>query len=231
MDLQEIKNVRERFLKCTFSADIYDVMDKMGYPDQCLSLRIKPLNDSWKLCGPAVTLLGTREPLTEEEMHPEPEYNKFWMFDNFYEGCVIVLNCERAEQVGCWGEMMSYGARNVGAVGIVIDGGTRDKTGILNIDNWACFARYTSPVESQKRWRPKEIMKPIYMSGTLSNLVRVNPGDWIFGDNDAVIVIPQEIVYPVLEAVEDVSGREVLSRAAFKEGKTIQQVFEMYNRA
>ena len=230
-EIREIEEMRKRFLKCTFSADIYDVMDKMGYPDQCLDLHIRPLNSSLKLCGPAVTVLGTREPMTEEEMHPEPEYNKFWMFDHFYKGCVIVMDGEKAEHIGCWGEMMSYGARNAGAAGVVIDGGTRDKAGILNIENWACFARYTTPVESQRRWRPKEMMRPIFMSGTLTNLVLVNPGDWIFGDSDAVVVIPKQIVREVLEKVEDVSSREVLSRKAFQEGKTIQEVFKLYNRA
>lgn len=231
MDVKEIKEIRERFLKCTYSADIYDVMDKLGYENQCLDLKIKPLDEKWKVCGPAVTVLGTREPLTEEELHPEPEYDRFWMFKHFYEGCVIVINAEREENSGAWGEMMSYGARNAGAAGVVIDGGTRDKAGILDVEHWACFARYTTPVESLKRWRPKEMMQPIYMSGTLTSSVRVNPGDWIFGDSDAVIVIPEGIVYEVLEAVEDVSNREVLSRKAFKEGKTIQEVFELYSRA
>lgn len=161
---EEIKSIRERFLKCTYSADIYDVMDKMGYPNQCLDHRIAPLKDNWKVCGPAVTLLGTREPITEQDMHPEPEYDKFWMFDYFYDGCVIVINAEKEDKCGSWGEMMSYGARNAGATGVVIDGGTRDKAGILAIDNWSCFARYSSPVESDKRWRPKDIEIPIFMS-------------------------------------------------------------------
>lgn len=227
----EIKNIRERFLRCTYSADIYDVMDKMGYPNQCLDHRIAPFKDSWKVCGPAVTLLGTREPITEEELHPEPDYDKFWVFDYFYDGCVIVINAEKEDKCGSWGEMMSYGSRNAGASGVVIDGGTRDKAGILEIDNWSCFARYSSPVESDKRWRPKDINRPIFMSGTLTDRVLVRPGDWIFGDCDAVMVIPKEIVMGVLKAVEDVSEREVLSRKAFNEGKSIHEVYRLYNRA
>lgn len=230
-DRDEIKNIRERFLKCTYSADIYDVLDSMGYPNQCLDHRIAPLLEKWKVCGPAVTLLGTREPMTEEERHPEPDYDKFWMFQHFYEGCVIIINAEKEDNCGCWGEMMSYGSRNVGAAGVVIDGGTRDKAGILAIDSWSCFARYSSPVEAKKKWSPKEINHPIYMSGTLTSNVLVRPGDWIFGDSDAVIIIPKEIVIEVLKAVEDVSEREVLSRTAFQEGKTIQEVFKLYSRA
>ncbi|MCL5073226.1 MAG: RraA family protein [Actinobacteria bacterium] len=230
MNSQQIREKRERFLKYTSSADIYDVMDKMGYENQCLDITIKPFKDDWKVCGPAVTIMGTREPLTDEELHPEP-FDKFAVFKIFYEGCVVVINGEKDDVCGHWGEMMSYGARNCGAVGVVIDGGTRDKAGILKIENWTCFAKYSTPVESLKRWRPKETMRPIYMSGTLTKNVRVNPGDWIFGDCDAVMVIPQEIVYRVLDAVEDVSACEVLSRKAFNEGKSMHEVFKLYNRA
>lgn len=231
MDRDEVRSIRERFLKCTYSADIYDVMDKMGYPGQCLDLGIKPLNDRWKICGPAVTVMGTREPLDEKELLEKEGKQKWWMFDYMYEGCVVVIDAEGERQTGHWGEMMSYGARHRGAAGVVIDGGTRDKTGILNIDRWSCFARYTTPIESAKRWRPKSMEEPIFMSGTLTSVVLVNPGDWIFGDNDAVMVIPAGILMEVLEKVEDVSEREELSRNAFNDGKGIKEVFELYNRA
>lgn len=59
----------------------------------------------------------------------------------------------------------------------------------------------------------------------------MRPGDWIFGDCDAVMVIPKEIVLDVLTAVEDVSEREELSRMAFNEGKSIREVYRLYNRA
>lgn len=65
----------------------------------------------------------------------------------------------------------------------------------------------------------------------MTDRVLVRPGDWIFGDCDAVIVIPKDIVIDVLRAAEDVSEREVLSRMAFQEGKTIQEVYRLYNRA
>jgi regulator of RNase E activity RraA len=126
--------------------------------------------------------------------------------------------------------MVSYGARNKGSVGVIIDGGTRDKAGILKIKNWACFARYTSLIESDRRWRNKTIEKPIYMTGTLTRYVRVNPGDWIFGDCDAVIVIPREIVLEVLPKIEDIFTREELSRKELSIGAQIKEVAKKYSR-
>jgi regulator of RNase E activity RraA len=224
-----LSDIQKRFLK-SHSADIYDVMDPMGYPNQCIDLNIKPLRDDMVLAGPAFTIWGMREPLYDTDL-PRPDFDNWALFDKFYPGCVIVLNAEKEDQVGHWGEMMSYGARNMGAVGAVIDGNTRDKAGILNIDNWSCFARFTTPVESKKRWRPKACQIPIYVSGTLTKVVRVNPGDWIFGDCDGVIVIPREILMDVLIAVEDLSNREELSRKALAQGEKMRDVVNKYNRA
>ena len=153
------------------------------------------------------------------------------LFDHIYPGCVVAINAEKDSVVGHWGEMMSYGARAAGAVGAVIDGGTRDKPGILDISSWSCFARYTSPVESKKRWRPREIQIPIYMTGTLTNEVLVRPGDWLFGDVDGVLVIPQEILPEAVEKVTELSQLERLSREAFRKGANFREVYEKFQRA
>ena len=229
MDIQQINTYREKLL-ASYSADIYDVMDGMGYGNQCMDLGIRPLRDDMKVCGPAFTIWGMREPRFDAAL-PRPDFDNCALFDRILPGCVVVLNAEKDDVVGHWGEMMSYGARAAGAVGAVIDGGTRDKPGILEIDRWACFARYTSPVESKKRWRPRETQIPIYVSGTLTKSVLVRPGDWIFGDADAVLVIPVEILNDVANKVEELSEKERLSREAFANGATFREVFERYNRA
>jgi Demethylmenaquinone methyltransferase len=229
LSTDEIKKIREQLIR-VYSADVYDTLDAMGYGNQCLSLAIKPLKNDMKLAGPALTILGTTEPLYDDELKV-PEFDDFAMFDKFYEGCVVVINAERDDQVGHWGEMMSYGARNSGASGVVIDGGTRDKAGILRIQNWSCFARYTSPVESKRRWRCKTLEEPIYMSGTLTKYVRVNPGDWLVGDCDAVMVIPQEILLEALPKIMDIYTREEASRKELAAGAPLKTVVKKYNRA
>jgi 4-hydroxy-4-methyl-2-oxoglutarate aldolase len=229
MNQVNINEISKRFLKSQ-SADIYDVLDQMGFPNQCMDINIAPLRDDMKVCGPAFTVWGMRESRYDENLQ-RPDFDNYAMFNKMYQGCVVVMNSEKDDVVGHWGEMMSYGARNCGAVGAVIDGGTRDKMSILNIKNWACFARYTSPVESKKRWRPKELQVPIIVTGTLTKHLTVNPGDWIFGDVDGIIVIPKEICIEVLNNVEDLSNREELSREDLAKGEKLQDVFLKYRRA
>ena len=229
MTEQKLIEYRTALLQ-SFSADIYDVLDEMGYPNQCMDLQIAPLRDDMKVAGPAFTYWGTREPRYGEEL-PRPDFDNNALFDKIVPHSVIVINAEKDNVVGHWGEMMSYGARAAGAVGAVIDGGTRDKLGILDIENWACFARYTSPVESKKRWRPREAQVPIYVTGTLTNSILVRPGDWIFGDVDGVIVIPVEILDETVEKVCALSEKEALSREAFKNGCSFKEVYEKFKRA
>jgi len=229
MDEQKLIKYRDALLK-SFSADIFDVMDPMGYPNQCMDIHIAPLREDMKVAGPAFTYWGMREPRFDADL-PRPDFDDNALYDKILPHSVIVVNAEKDNVLGHWGEMMSYGARAAGAVGAVIDGGTRDKMGILGIDNWACFARYTSPVESKKRWRPREVQVPIFVTGTLTSSILVRPGDWIFGDVDGVIVIPIEILDEVVEKVRELSEKEALSRKAFQEGWSFKEVYEKYKRA
>jgi len=122
LNTQEIKGIKKRLLP-VHSADVYNALDAIGYSDRCLSLNIKPLRDNMKVVGPALTILGTSEPLYGDELK-KPEFDDFALFDRIYEDCVIVINAEKEDQVvGHWGEMMSYGDRNKEAAGVVIDGG------------------------------------------------------------------------------------------------------------
>src|SRR3989442_5164999 len=45
--------------KVLAAATVYDVLDKMGYPNQALSTEIHPLARGYRLAGPAFTVYGT----------------------------------------------------------------------------------------------------------------------------------------------------------------------------
>ena len=221
-----IKEMAERFREIP-TATLYDTLDSMGYGNQCLSIEIKPLLRDMRLAGRAFTVRGAREPRTE---NLDPKFENFGMFKAMRPCDVVVVNAEKSSYCGVWGEMMSYTSKQHGAVGIVIDGGIRDGRGLLKIPDWPVFVRYTSPVESAKRWRSHDFQIPIYMSGTLSSQVRVNPGDWMVGDMDGVIVIPQEIAQNVLMKAEEVEAREEKTRQALATGMPIEEVYRKFKR-
>ena len=76
-------------------ANIYDVLDEMGYPNQCLDLGIRPLFPHTHLAGKAVTLRGGRDPRTREEIEAAKKESTQTMTrpsDLYFPGCVVVVD-------------------------------------------------------------------------------------------------------------------------------------------
>jgi len=226
-----IESTAERWKRIP-SATIFDTLDRMGNPNTVLSLGIKPLRNDMRVAGPAFTVKGTRDPRHHDE-EPDVRPAKFddWgMYRAMYPGCVVVIDGGPDEHCGLTGEMMSYQSKQYGARGVVVDGGIRDGPGLLLIPDWPVFVRYTSPIESARRYCYVDFQAPVYLSGTLSRYVRVNPEDWIVGDMDGVIVIPKEISGEVLDRAEEVNRRESASREALRSGVPFDEVFRRYRR-
>jgi 4-hydroxy-4-methyl-2-oxoglutarate aldolase len=71
---------------------------------------------------------------------------------------------------------------------------------------------------------------PVLISGELSDAVQVNPGDFIFGDLDGVLVIPKDKTLEVLEECERIIGIEDVARGEFARGDNPVEVFERHKR-
>jgi 4-hydroxy-4-methyl-2-oxoglutarate aldolase len=112
----------------------------------------------------------------------------------------------------------------------VVDGGIRDGAGLLLIPEWPVFVRFTSPIESARRYSYVDFEVSIYLSGTLSEYVRVDPADWIVGDMDGVIVIPKHMAEEVLHRAEEVNRQEIQSRQALRDGMPFDEVFHRFRR-
>lgn len=224
---QKIKELAERLRKVS-AAEVYDVLDRLyGLSNQCLDLGIKPLERTMKVAGPAFTLGGGPEPRRDDEFD-ETDYVKHSHFKEVYEGCVIVVAAAQERCAGHSGELNSTASQVRGAKGIVIDGGIRDGIGLLGMKEWPVFARYTSPIEAKGRYRNRWHQKPIAVTGTLTTQVRINPGDWIFGDMDGVMVIPSEIVEEVVEKVEGLNAVEEKIREDLLQGADVVRVVDKF---
>jgi len=224
-----ILDMANRFQKIR-SANIYDVLDEMGYPFQTLNLDIKPLKEDMRIAGAAFTIQGYRYPEKLDEDSNQSGFER--VYQSLFEGCVVVVNPEKgSEGVGCFGEMTSWCLKQHGARGILVDGGIRDRMGLLEIPDWSVFVRYTSHIESNGRWMIKDVQTPISLTGQLQTQVRVRPGDFIVGDCDGVVVIPREIVEEVLIRAEKVEEVEQKSREDLAGGALFEEVFKKYGRA
>ena len=120
--------------------------------------------------------------------------------DKAEEGDVIVID---AGGVGpaVWGELASHSAKEKKLAGVVIDGAVRDVTEIRRI-KFPTFAKSITPTAGE----PKgfgEIGVPVNISGT-----RVFSRDWVIGDDDGVIIIPDKKAVEFTNRAMDVLERE-----------------------
>ena len=213
-------------------ANVYDTLDSMGYPNQCIDLGIKPLFMHQHLAGQAITARGSAYPL------PRGEKGSEWTGDYFdllrkalYPGCVVVVESGGEQHAGKFGEMTSWALQQGGARGIVLDSYIRDWLGLEVIPNFTPCARGTSPIESSSRWRMTAMNEIIGMPGTVTSRVQVRPGDWIIGEADGVIVVPQAIAMETLVKVERLEAEEQGMREDVAAGMSFDDAYKKWGRA
>jgi 4-hydroxy-4-methyl-2-oxoglutarate aldolase len=201
-----------------YSSLLCDVMDRMGYWNQTMTHEIKPLDPESKVFGRARTVKAV-----EVEKPPENAYElEIEVVDSLKPGDVLVVTQSGYEKASFWGELLSNACVGRGARGIMIDGYTRDSKGIIEL-GFPCFVKGKIPADSYGRIDVVSYDVPIECGG-----VKVEKGDYIFGDMDGVVVIPKGIILEVLEkAVEKMKGEDNV-RKELREGVSVKEVFLKY---
>jgi len=214
-------------------ANVFDTLDSMGYGNQCLDLGIRPLFMHSHLAGQVITVRGSAYPVPHGE-----EVDGGWTGNYFdelrgllYPGCAVVVECGGEPHAGKFGEITSWALKQGGAHGIVLDSFIRDWLGLEAIPNFTPCARGTSPIESSSRWRMTAVNSTIGMPGTTTSRVRVDPGDWIIGEADGVVVVPKAIAMETLVKAEDLERREQGMREDVSAGMSFDDAHKKWGRA
>lgn len=222
-----INEIADRYKKL-YTALIYDVMAEVyGLPGRSLKPGIGPLERgeiNGKVAGPAFTSRRCTTPDTDPKIHNI----RLGLMASMCQGCVYVSDVQGNRNCGQFGEITATAMRAAGCVGAVIDGSTRDSDYLIAM-GFPTFVRWCSPVEGLTRSMTVDYMNPIYVEGVDGMLI-INPGDYIFGDGDGVVVVPKDIVVPVLEKAEKNFNDEKLSRHAMSEGMDPFEVYNKYGR-
>ena len=201
-----------------YSAVLADVLDALGHRTSALPANLRPLRPEWRLFGRAATLSVL--PVAAEPKQPYAV--ELECIDALKPGEVLVATTHGDHGSALWGELLSTAARARGAVGVVIDGLTRDAAKILAMD-FPVFAAGFSPLDSKGRLDGIQHGQPIRIGDCV-----VRPGDWVFGDIDGIVVVPAELAAEAFpRALEKVQGENRV-RDELARGRSVREVFAEY---
>jgi len=157
-----------------------------------LDKTIKPICEKDSvLFGRAFTCKG--EPLVKEE--DLNDNIRIDMLEKFTEGCIQVIDMSGDTTFAHYGNVSAELARKFGCIGAVIDGAIRDKK-LIEKMKFPVFCKGINLCSDYKHWQIIDYQIPIYLNGNQGK-VKINPGDYIFGDADGVLVIPKLMVYAI----------------------------------
>jgi regulator of RNase E activity RraA len=212
-----VAEVAERFLRL-YTGAISDILDKNGYRNQVLPYYITPFTKVNRLAGRAFT--GQGYPCADIA-HNDTE-TRLAMLDSITPRTVSVWACGGSMDCAHWGEIMSTAARQRGCTGGVLDGGVRD-VDFIDAMGYPVFARFKCSASSIGRWDIREYQVPVKIGSTL-----IRPGDFVFGDTDGVVIVPEDITMDVLVAAEDVYRREGGMREELRRGVPVKDAYAKY---
>ena len=197
------EHLAEAFMKVS-TANVSDAMHRTG--------ELRGLKPVWvgepgelKFAGPAVTVRT---------------YDGDWSapvqaIDQAQPGDVLVIDACRGE-TAVWGELATNSCLSRKVVGVIIDGAVRDIDDIRKL-KFPLFARNFTPTAGE----PKgfgEINTPIEICGR-----KIEPGDWIIGDESGVVVVPKNMAMEIANRAIDVNEKENRIREEIQRGSTLGQ--------
>jgi 4-hydroxy-4-methyl-2-oxoglutarate aldolase len=208
---------RERF-DAIYTAALADILDTRGYRQQTLPPSIRPLERGMRLAGPAFTVQGRP---SRTASYDAPLRKVLAMLGEVPAGHIAVYSCAQTVSAHL-GELSVTSLAARGVAGCVLDGGCRDIGFIVEL-GFPVFCAHVTPEDSTWRWELEATQTPVSVGEVL-----IQPGDWVIGDADGVVVVPGAIAESVLTEAEQKAATESEIRAAVRDGMTPLEAYERY---
>jgi 4-hydroxy-4-methyl-2-oxoglutarate aldolase len=188
------------------TTDLSDALDRLGIAGQCLGILL--LSRSFRLVGRAFTIHYV--PVSVER-GTVGDY-----IDDLGPDDVVVLDNAGRLDATVWGDLLTSTAHRRGVAGTVIDGICRDIDRSIKLD-YPIYSRGNWMRTGKDRVRVDGINVPVSIGG-----VRVEPGDYLRGDGDGVVVIPASRIDAVVGAAQEIHAAEEAIRAEVVAGNDLR---------
>lgn len=204
-----------------YVAAVCDILDELGYRNQAMHQRLRPLLPDMKNCG-FIGRARTLRWMETDHLADNPYGLEIEFMDSLGVGDVVIHSTDHSGLNAPWGELMSTIAKRNGVAGCVCDSQIRDCVNIVEI-GFPVYYSGIRPLDSKGRAIVIAYDVPVRCGDVL-----VHHGDLVYADFDGVVVVPKSVEQQVFEAAQDKVNRENLSRKELLEGKSLQEVYDKY---
>lgn len=205
-------------LASLYSAVVADVLDAHGYPNQCLSPAVRALTPAQRIAGRVFTLRAE----VVDSVPEHPYALEMEAIDAAVKDEVLVVDANHDTTCAFWGELLTTACLAKGVRGIVMTACTRDLWALNQLD-FPVFGIGASPADSKGRLDVVALREPILLDRVLTK-----HGDYILGDRDGVVIIPQEISAQVIAAAKEKVAGENTVRDELAAGVPVSEVFRKH---
>lgn len=208
--------------KNLYVAAVCDILDELGYRNQAMHQRLRPLLRDPENCGFIGRARTFRWMETDYIVEENPYGLEIEAMDSLKGGDVAVHSTDYGGTNAPWGELMSTIAKRNGVTGCVCDSQIRDCVKIMKM-GFPVYYTGIRPLDSKGRAIVKDYDVPIRCGDVL-----VNPGDIIYADFDGIVVVPKAIEKNVFQKAKEKVNKENLSRKELLNGKSLREVYDKY---
>nr|WP_319373188.1 RraA family protein [uncultured Methanobacterium sp.] len=170
---------------------------------------VKPIQDDLKISGRVVTV----------KTQQDDWGTSLKAVETAKEGEIVFICCD-GDDIGVWGELFSKYAQKKGVQSTVIYGAMRDVEAVRQL-NYPVFSRSIVPHAGTPR-SEGEIHIPLECGG-----VKVNNGDWIFGDDGGVVVVAEEILQKVISKALKIKKHEDEILHQIEDGSSLSDILSI----
>jgi regulator of RNase E activity RraA len=214
-----MERLNERLAQC-YTGVVHDVMRAMGLRDFTLPPELRPLFPERRLAGPAFTIDGRVDPRADAH-----ETLLAWtgLLSKARPGHIWVSQ-PNDRVVAHMGELSAETLKNKGVLGCVADGYVRDVEFLIAM-GFQTWSRGFTPRDIVGYWLPRAVEVDIRIGEVI-----IAPGDYLLGDRDGLVRIPQAMVQDVVVQAEAAMATENKVRSAILRGVDPQQAYRDYGK-
>jgi 4-hydroxy-4-methyl-2-oxoglutarate aldolase len=225
MQINEFKNDTELFVfikQNLYVAAVCDLLDELGYRNQAMHQRLRPLLPDPENCGFIGRARTFRWMETDYIAGDNPYGLEIEAMDSLGAHDVAVHSTDYAGTNAPWGELMSTVAKRNGVSGCVVDSQIRDCVKIMKM-GFPVYYAGIRPLDSKSRAIVQAYDVPVRCGEVL-----VNPGDIVYADFDGIVVVPKAAERDVFRKAVEKVNKENLSRKELLAGRSLQEVYNKY---